>query len=457
MERFGDLRADLGGVFAHSGYSLYLVGGALRDELLGSGHDDLDFATDARPEETAQILEALPGISLYRIGERFGTIGVAREGRTSEITTFRSAETYAPGSRKPEVQFGHTIEEDLSRRDFTINAMARGISAHGEEGELVDPYGGVDDLQRKVVKAVGQAEDRFREDPLRILRGIRFAASLGFRIEESTWAAMVLCAALLPQLARERVADEFNRIILGRTPSIGFGFLRDSGSLTFTVPQLLDLNKIPDQGPYHRYSLWEHTFRVVDGVPPDLTTRWAALLHDIAKPETMTRDADGRIRFFGHDDIGAEKAAAILNSLAASNELTGAVRLLVQTHMQLHQYTPEWSDGAVRRLCWKLGNNFDRAIELAQADARGHGENPWSRSGAAELRQRAMALTESLPEATSPLDGQELMDHYGRPPGPWIATVKDALTDLVTEGRLGPEDKDGAWTEADRLMAEMPQ
>lgn len=466
----GDFERSLAAAFGARGYDLFLVGGALRDELLGREHADLDFATDARPAETRKVLGDLPGVSVYGVGERFGTVGAVWRSRWAEITTYRSAEVYSHGSRQPAVQFGGSLEEDLARRDFTINALARpaGVglrqpsenesagheSPAGASG-IVDPFGGMADLRAGRVRAVGSPAERFREDPLRIPRGIRIASALGFTIEEATWSAMKSLVGSLREISRERIADELNRMLTGPSPTRAFTLLRDAGVLGQCVPELLDLDMVQDQGPYHAYSLWDHTLRVVEVVQPDATLRWAALLHDIGKPDTMTREAGGRVRFFDHDHLGAVKAERILRSLRMSNQFIGQVSLLVASHMKLHQYTPDWSDGSVRRLRLRLGGLFDDAVSLAEADGRGHGSNPWSRSGASELARRAALLSQTLPaEPESPLNGHDLMERYGRAPGPWVGTVKRRLVEMMIDGSLEPGDTAGAWRIADRLLAE---
>jgi len=466
VDSFECLIAD---AFQVAGFELYVVGGVLRDELLGLQHDDLDFATNARPEDIVGVLETIAELTIYRVGEQFGTIGAVLEGSRAEITTYRSSESYTEGSRKPDVKFGLSIEEDLSRRDFTVNAIARvaGPQLSGSKnrssatvpfvGDLIDPCNGRDDLRRRNIRSVGDPDERFREDPLRLLRGVRFAAALDFTIDAATWESMLRSAPRLKRISRERIADELNRMLIGPAPTRAFTLLREGGLLRHSVPQLLDLDAIQDQGPHHAYSLWDHTFRVVESVGPDPISRWAALLHDVAKPETLSRDPDGRVRFFGHEDLGAEKAERILRSLRMSNETIDSVRSLVRSHMQVHQYNAEWSDGAVRRLAWKLGTNFDRAIDLALADAGGHSENPWNRSGVEQLARRAMAATEAVPSSVSPLDGEALMARYNRPPGRWIRTVKETLTDAVTEGTLRSDDIEVAWRIADVAEADTRQ
>jgi poly(A) polymerase len=229
--------------------------------------------------------------------------------------------------------------------------------------------------------------------------------------------------------------------------------LRDSGLLEEAVPALVRLTQMPDHGPQHPLSLWEHTMRVMEGVPPDEIVRWAALFHDVAKPVTRTLDDNGRIRFFKHEEIGASIASAALHSLALSRQVIESVTTLVETHMQIHSYSPQWSDGAVRRLVLRLGPNFERALQLARADAAGHTEGRvWNAPKFDALERRVEQLREAVPEIGSPLNGQELMEHYGWEPGPWIGDVKEALTEMVLEGMLQPDDTDTAWREADRLL-----
>ncbi len=403
--------------FHSHGHSLFLVGGVVRDALLRTPAHELDFATSARPAETLEILQTLALGTPYRVGEKYGTIGCHAGATRIEITTFRSGERYEPGSRKPEVRFGNTITEDLSRRDFTINAIALDPLS----GQLVDPFQGMADLERRVLKTVGVPTQRFAEDPLRILRGVRFAARLGLSIEEETWRAMQASAAELESISRERIRDEYSAYLESDQPSRALILARDAGLLQHSVPQLTALTLMPDHGPSHPLSLWDHTMRVVDAVRADLVLRWAALLHDIAKPETRTREADGRTRFFHHETRGAEIARDTLVQLRYPGVLIDEVVLLVETHMQLHAFSPEWSDGAVRRLSLRLGTNTSRAIELARADASGHSEVGLSSNSPKfdllEERLAELSSTQTAP-LQSPLTGDDLMLRYARPPGP---------------------------------------
>jgi poly(A) polymerase len=439
--------------FRDAGEELYLVGGALRDRLLGEQMDELDFATSARPSKTVEILERLDLGRAYRVGEKFGTIGVAGPGGQIEITTYRSKEIYEPGSRKPEVQFGATLADDLSRRDFTINAMARDPLTT----TILDPLGGQSDLAAGIIRAVGDPAARFREDPLRLLRGIRFAARLGFDIDPRTWQAMIATAPELTSISRERVRDEYSRMLQGPDPVRALTLLRDSRLLEYSVPQLCILMKMADHGPRHPLSLWDHTMNVVRTVPPGLAVRWAALLHDVGKPSTRTHEPSGRPRFFHHEEVGAAIAHEILTGLRYSSAVVDAVTLLVGTHMQLHTYNRDWTDGAVRRLMLRLGPQTGEAIQLARADATGHSLDGSSHSAPKfdELEARILRSEqeEHVTQLKSPLTGNDLMERYNRPPGPWIRQIKTALDDAVIDGELQPGDREGAYNIADQLVA----
>jgi poly(A) polymerase len=448
----GALARDVAEAFQAAGEELYLVGGAVRADLLGQPDDNLDFATSARPDKTVRILSDLGIGQPYRIGEKFGTIVVNRDGWILDVTTYRAQEKYREGSRKPTVQFGDHLLEDLARRDFTINAMARNPLT----GELIDPLGGREDLAVGLIRAVGRAEDRFREDPLRLLRAIRFATRLSFDIEPGTWRAIQTEAVRLATISPERIRDEHSQILESGAPGRGLTLLRDGGLMAHSVPELLELTRMPDHGPRHPLSLWDHTMRVLEAVPPELTLRWAAILHDVAKPATRTHEPSGRPRFFHHEEVGAATARRVLTRLRYPGQLVDTVVSLVETHMQLHSYNAEWSDGAVRRLMLRLGTHLEQAIQLARADAAGHAVDGSSENAVRldHLQTRVERLAEDGVETLkSPLTGNDLMDRYGRPPGPWIQRVKDALLEEVVEGRLAPDDRHAAWRLADELVA----
>jgi poly(A) polymerase len=448
-----ELVDSLSHVFRRSREELFLVGGAVRDSILQVPLGELDFATSARPEVTARLVEEAGFGSPYRVGEKFGTIGFPLIGGNVEITTYRSHETYAHGSRKPDVQLGGTLQEDLRRRDFTINAIAW----DPDKETLIDPFGGKEDLDNRVLRAVAEPGERFEEDPLRLLRGVRFAAGLGLSIETGTFQEMTSHASSLARISRERIRDEYTLMLTALDPVSALTRLRDSGLIEHSVPQLLDLMRMPDHGPRHPLSLWDHVMRVLEATPPDLTIRWAALLHDIAKPATRVAEPSGRPRFFHHEEVGAQVAREILTGLRYPGQLVKDVALLIETHMQLHGYTSQWTDGAVRRLIIRLGPLLDSAIALARADAAGHAVGPRGLQDDDRLTELEARVSrfghETVAAIKSPLSGDDLMARYQRPPGPWIREVKEALKDAVVDGRLAIEDRERAWTLADQLVA----
>jgi poly(A) polymerase len=449
----GSVPHALAQYFRAHGEELYLAGGAIRDALFGAEEAEVnfDFATSALPDISFELLSSYPGARPFRVGEKYGTIGARLDTGLIEVTTYRVDEQYDLGSRKPTVEFGRSLEADLARRDFTINAMA----LDPLNGSLIDPFGGVQDIAKRLVRAVGDPLRRFAEDPLRLLRAVRFAARFDGVIERGTWSAILGSAEGLRSISRERVRDEYSRMLVGNRPSRALTALRDSGLMLSSVPQLLELTRMHDHGPRHPLGLWEHEMRVVEAVSLRLNLRWAALLHDIAKPRTRSHEPDGRPRFFHHEEIGAEMARHILSGLRYSNNFIEEVARVVETHMQLHAYADDWSDGAVRRLMMRLGPQLGNAIELARADAAAHGEmgrsdNAWKFDA---LEARLSELNQvSTSNLKSPLSGDELMQRYDRPPGPWIAKIKNELEDEVVEGRLSPNDREQAWSIADTLV-----
>jgi len=441
--------------FDQAGKQLYLVGGSVRDLLLGRPRQDLDLATDARPEETKAILRQLRPDALYTVGEKFGTIGAVFNGHRVEITTFRS-EQYTPGSRKPEVDFGTSLEGDLSRRDFTINAMARNLTT----GEIIDPFGGLKDLEAGLIRAVGDPDTRFAEDPLRLLRAVRFAAELGFTIDPATAAAIRRQAHRLQEVSRERIAEELNRILLSPRPGLGIRLLVELGLLAHIVPEVLEMLGMPqDRGRYK--DVFTHTLAVVENVPPNLVLRWAALLHDIAKPRTISFDEKGEVSFIGHELVGEQMTREILRRLRFDNRTIKKVAKLVRMHLRPNQYGPDWTDSAVRRLVREAGDDLEELLILSRADVTS--ARPARRRAARtrvdelERRIRELAERERIEALKSPLDGHELMAMFGLGPGPWIRPIKDYLQELVIEGQLAPDDKETARELALKFAAEHPE
>jgi tRNA nucleotidyltransferase (CCA-adding enzyme) len=305
---------------------LYQVGGSVRDELLGLEPKDIDYATPLLPDEIEEIIKG-EGYRAYLTGKRFGTLAFKQDGKLVEITTFR-AETYAPGSRKPRVEFVRSIEGDLSRRDFTINAIAK------REGRIIDPYLGREDIEKNILRAVGNPGDRFNEDPLRILRACRFASQLGFRIEEKTLAAAHKRAHKILEVSRERWMQELDKLLTGEYAIQGLLALRDTGVLPFILPEVAALYDYDQKSPYHQHDLFVHTGLVVDGVEREAVVRWAALLHDIGKPAARVFKESGQANYVHHEAIGAEMVYGIAKRLKWSEDRRKTVQELVRTHAE---------------------------------------------------------------------------------------------------------------------------
>ncbi len=437
------------------GTELYLVGGIVRDLLLGApiGHD-LDFATGATPRHTERALRAVGG-KVFTIGEKFGTIGAVFDDVQVEITTYRS-EAYEPGSRKPRVVFGQQLADDLARRDFTINAIA----LHPRTGELADPFDGQTDLRQGLIRAVGAPSERFAEDPLRLLRAVRFASRLLFEIEPSTTAALRESAPTLATISRERVRDELDKILLGPAPAQGISLLCELGLAEFSLPAVPKLRGMQQElgGGRHK-DVFAHTLQVLDRTPPRLALRWAALLHDIAKPATK-RVEGNKVTFHGHDHRGARMARRILSELHEPGELVERVERLVGLHLRANSYEGAWTDSAVRRFVLEVGEDaVEDLIALSRADVTtGRVERRIAiASSVAELEHRILELRakEDIARIASPLDGLDLMQLFERGPGPWIKPIKDQLREMVIDGDLAAGDKESAIPIARQLYVEL--
>jgi poly(A) polymerase len=453
-----ELIAALAREFAAEGHQLYLVGGPVRDILLQREPPDLDFTTGARPEQVKRLLRQAGADDIFTVGEKFGTIGanfhLPAGGSTVsvEVTTYRS-EAYQPYSRKPKVEFGQSLFGDLARRDFTINAMALEVTR--ETPTLVDPYDGQADLSRRVVRAVGNPSERFAEDPLRLLRAVRFTTQLDFWLDAETEQAIRQQAAELEWIPNERIQPEIDRILLDQRAAEGVGRLCDLGLMQYLVPDLLQLRGMHEDSFRHK-DVFEHTLRVLERVPPDLTLRWAALLHDIAKPQTRTVE-NGEVHFHRHELVGRQMARRILKELKYPSQLIDDVARLVELHLRPNSYEPDWTDGAVRRLMREAGPCLEQLLLLSRADvtSRRADRRQAADRRVNELQARCEALQAQADVArlTSPLDGHELMTMFDRPPGPWIKPIKDHLTELVIEGELAMDDKERAAEIAREMLS----
>jgi poly(A) polymerase len=460
-----DIIPTLAEAFRAQQKQLYMVGGTVRDVLLHRGQsNDADLATDATPDEIKRIVAPTHPNAVVLVGERFGTVRLHYGTNIVEITTFRS-ERYNPESRKPEVCFGTNLEDDLLRRDFTINAMA----CEPLTEQMYDPFGGRQDLEAHILRAVGNEPDkRFDEDPLRLLRAVRFAAQLDFDIESETKRSIIRQAAKLQKISRERIRDEMNKLLLSPHPAKGLDLLVELGLMEWIIPEVLELRGVSQQpqpqgdrkgSPLRAKDVYAHVLRVVERSSPRLVTRWAALLHDIAKPRTRSVE-NGAVHFFGHEDIGAYMTRDILKRLHFDRDFIESVSRVVRLHMRANAYTSDWTDGAVRRLMLDSGENLADLLDLSRADITSYRADKVSRAAArvAELAQRCQRLKEEAERVPlkSPLDGNELMALFGRGPGPWLRPIKEHLLSLVIDGVLSPDDKEEAIRIA-RMLVEKEQ
>lgn len=439
---------DLESQFGRRGHLLYVVGGAVREQLLGRAVEEWDAATDALPNQTEEILRASGATNIGVVGKQFGTISATFHGEPIEITTFRG-EHYEDNSRKPTTVFSQTVEEDLSRRDFTINALA--ISP--KKNILLDPYGGQKDLEDKVIRAVGRPETRFHEDPLRMFRAIRFAVRLGFTIEQETQQAITDQKDRAGLLSLERVAAELDKMLVAPRPSQAIRLLVETGLINYTLPELIPSIDL-EFDPREHKDIYNHILQVLDQTPPRLALRWCALLHDIAKPQTRQK-IGGEYHFLGHENVGAKIARQVLRRLRYSNEFTNQVVHLVRLHQRIPGYEPSWTDGGVRRFVRDADEALEDLFAFAEADQTGKNDrkNALYRSRREELRKRIDQLQAEaeIAKIRPPLDGAELMQIFNRPAGPWIKPIKEQLLELVLDGKLRQDDKE----EAEKIAREM--
>ena len=437
---------DLVAAFARHSRQLWIVGGALRDELLGHAHGDLDFTTDAPPDKIEALARELGG-GVTTVGKKFGTIGVQIGEHWYEITTFRG-DSYSAGTRWPEVTFGTSIEEDLARRDFTINALAR--DAHSER--VLDIFGGREDLVAGVIRAVGDPATRFREDPLRILRGLRFASQLDFEIESGTAEGMRDTVSLLLTLSQERVTAELDKLLKGVNPARGLQALQDTGALAVVLPELAGMAGC-EQNRFHQFDVWGHTVatvQAIDGGEDPRLRRWTAFLHDIGKPAVRHRKPNGEWGFYRHETVGAELAAALLERLRLGRRESIAIRLLVRRHMD----RPDPADGrSVRRFMTRCEGHWRDLVALKRADNASHtyDDNAYHDALEAACEAAEREDRERL-RAESPLTGDDLVAMFDREPGPWIRVIKRQLGSMVLDGDLEPGDRAGAERAARRMM-----
>lgn len=457
---------ELGAAFAAAGHELALVGGPVRDAFLGRASTDLDFATSATPDETQEILAAW-GDAHWDIGRAFGTIGARRHARRGgpgsppsadvvvEVTTYRT-EAYDPTSRKPEVVFGDSLDGDLSRRDFTVNAMAVRLP----DLTFVDPFGGLEDLAAGVLRTPVEAVQSFDDDPLRMMRAARFAAQLGFTVADGVRRAVEDMAGRIAIVSVERVRDELTKLLLARDPRPGLEVMVDTGLADHVLPELPALRLEIDE--HHRHKdVYQHSLTVLaqaialetgthdaptGPVPgPDLVLRLAALLHDIGKPATRRFEDGGGVSFHHHEVVGAKLAARRLKALHFDKETVKAVARLTELHLRFHGYGDgQWTDSAVRRYVTDAGPLLERLHRLTRSDCTTRNRRKAQRLSSAydELEHRIAVLrdAEELAAIRPDLDGQQIMEVLGLRPGPEVGQAYRWLLELRMEhGPQPPE------------------
>ena len=434
--------------FKAAGFKLALVGGPVRDAILGRLGNDLDFTTDAHPKDCEKILNKWAD-SVWDIGAAFGTVAGKKGDITVEITTYRS-ESYNLDSRKPNVEFGKTIEADLSRRDFTINAMALELTT--DEPTFIDLYNGVSDLQNKLIKTPGKPEESFSDDPLRMMRAARFMSQLNFEIDPAVVSAIKSMAGRLEIISAERIRDEFIKIMMSDNPRLGITLLVESGLAEIFLPEIPKLKLEIDEHHHHK-DVYEHSLTVLEQAialeakvgGPNLTLRLAALLHDIGKPQTKELIAGGGVSFHHHEVVGARMGKERMKKLRFDNHIIKDVAQLIFLHLRFHGYgNGEWTDSAVRRYVRDAGELLTHLHLLTRADCTTR--NQKKAEGLAktydqlEARIALLMEQEELNKIRPDLSGEQIMEILGIKPSPAVGKAYDFLLELRLEhGPLGEE------------------
>jgi len=448
------LCSELGSKFTAADYELALVGGCVRDALLGRLGRDVDLTTNAPPEVVQKLVSGWAD-AVWDVGIRFGTVGAIKDGFQVEITTYR-AETYDPDSRKPEVSYGSTLAGDLVRRDFTVNAMAVTLP----NVEFIDLHGGLDDLAAGILRTPAPAEQSFGDDPLRMLRAARFASTLGFKLDPGALAAMTAMADRLTIVSAERIRDELSKMLLSDNPRIGLQLLVDTGLVKHVLPELPAMELEIDE--HHRHKdVYQHSLTVLDQAialeteheptsGPDLVLRLAALLHDIGKPKTRRFESGGGVSFHHHEVVGAKIARKRLRALRYPNDVIDQVTKLVELHLRFHGYSGgNWTDSAVRRYVRDAGDQLTRLHKLTRADSTTRNRRKAAALQASydSLEQRIAELSEQeeMESVRPDLDGNRIMELLCIEPGREVGQAYKFLL----ERRLdrGPVDNEVAERE----------
>jgi tRNA nucleotidyltransferase (CCA-adding enzyme) len=408
-----------------AGYETFVVGGAVRDLVRLMDPDDYDLATSATPEQITKLFRRV-----IPTGIEHGTVTVLVKEMSIEVTTFRTESGYSDGRHPDAVDFGVSIDEDLSRRDFTINGMA----LDPIDKRFLDPFGGEQDLRTGIIRAIGDPDERFAEDALRLLRAIRFAAQLEFTIEDASWQALIRLSESIERVAPERVRDEVKKILQSRRPSLGFRLMRDSELLAHILPELAAGVGVEQRGE-HRYDVFEHSIRTCDETSGDsLVIRLAALLHDVAKPATLSVDEHGNRTFHGHDQASSDQVEALLKRLRFPNTVISKVSHLVRHHM--FHYTTDWTDAAVRRFLARVGpENVAALFALREADSFAQRGARTDLRGLVMFRERIAAVLageHALSRNDLAVNGHDLVS-IDIPPGRAMGTVIDHLFETVLD------------------------
>ena len=447
------LLREIGARFDDAGHELYLVGGSVRDAVLGRLTTDLDFTTDARPKTVQEIMRPWAD-ALWDTGIEFGTVGAGKGGQRLEITTFR-ADSYDQVSRNPQVRFGEQLSDDLVRRDFTANAMAVRITAAGI-GEFLDPLGGLDAVRDRVLDTPAAPEVSFGDDPLRMLRAARFVSQLEFTVTQRVRDAIV---AMAPQLARitvERVAVELDKMLLGADPVAGLELMVQTGMGEVVLPEVGGMKMAIDEHHQHK-DVYQHSLTVLrqaisleESAEPDLVLRWAALLHDIGKPATRRHESDGGVSFHHHEVVGAKMVRKRLRELKYSKQMIDDVSQLVYLHLRFHGYGEgRWTDSAVRRYVTDAGPLLPRLHKLVRADCTTRNKRRAATLQAnydsLEARIAELAAKEDLARVRPDLDGNAIMEILGIPAGPLVGEAWNHLKEVrLDRGPLSREDATAA-------------
>lgn len=442
------LASSLAQSFATQGFRLALVGGPVRDALLGRLGNDLDFTTDAKPEVTKKILQAWAE-NVWDTGIEFGTVAGKRGDTTVEVTTYRT-ESYDPDSRKPEVEYGDSIEGDLSRRDFTVNSMALELTT--KTPEFIDPFNGLEDLAKKVLRTPSKAENSFSDDPLRMMRAARFASQLGFEIAPDVLQAIKDMAGRISIISAERVRDEFTKMLMSANPRTGITILVETGLAEIVLPEIPKLRLEIDEHHHHK-DVYEHSITVLEQAishedrlgGPNLIIRLAALLHDIGKPKTRNLIPGGGVSFHHHEIVGARLTKSRLKALRFDGDTIEQVETLVALHLRFHGYGDgEWTDSAVRRYVRDAGDLLVHLHVLTRADCTTRNARKAERLAktydALESRISKLMEEEELSKIRPDLDGAQVMNLLNIKPSAAVGKALDYLLELRLEnGPLGEE------------------